>query len=310
MPIFSFRDSALTNNAVRDFSSGKPRHWSSCATGVRLRSPVLFKLRGVFEDTGGSKLPTVAHAQNPSRRCRTALTIMTVTIMTVVVAGCRSEVPGPKTGSPPNASTSISSTETTSVSTPNGPAEAPFEIESDFLPLSLDQFDTFDAQPTTWSATADGIACSGKPRGYLYSKKPYQNFTWRLEYRFLRPENLNDEAKFKGNTGFLVYITGEHKLWPMCLEVQGKHLQMAAVKENGGAQPVAVEDNDTARQQARKPVGQWNAIEIVSKEGELKVTLNGTPIAKSQPDFLSEGSIGIQAEDHPFEIRQMRIRID
>ena len=238
-------------------------------------------------------------------------TVTSLSILTVILAGCRGEVPVPKTGSTPNASTSTASTETTSASNTTATSvETPFEIESDFLPLSLDQFDNFGAEPETWMATADGIACSGKPRGYLYSKKPYQNFTWRLEYRFPRPENLKDEAKFKGNTGFLVYITGEHKLWPMCLEVQGKHIQMAAVKENGGAQPVTVEDDDSARQKARKPVGQWNSIEIISKEGELRVMLNGTPIAKSQPDFLSEGSIGIQAEDHPFEIRHMRIRID
>ncbi len=234
-----------------------------------------------------------------------------LSILTLVLAGCRGEVPVPKTGLTRNPSTSTETTETTSVANRSSEeTETPYEIESDFVPLSLDQFDAFEAQPETWTATADGIACSGKPKGYLYSKKPYQNFTWRLEYRFPRPDNLKDEAKFKGNTGFLVYVTGEHKLWPMCLEVQGKHIQMAAVKENGGAQPVTVEDDDSARQKARKSVGQWNAIEIISKEGELQVTLNGTPIAKSQPDFLSEGSIGIQAEDHPFEIRRMRIRID
>ena len=111
-------------------------------------------------------------------------------------------------------------------------------------------------------------------------------------------------------TGFLVYITGEHKLWPMCLEVQGKHVQMAAIKENGGAEPVKAEDDDAARQQARKPVGQWNSLDIVSKDGALAVSLNGTPISKCEPDFLSEGLIGIQAEDHPFEVRRIRVRRD
>jgi Domain of Unknown Function (DUF1080) len=236
------------------------------------------------------------------------LRISTVTglaILLVGLAGCRGEVPAPKTGPGP---ASTAATETIPLANPS--AEVPFEIESNFLPLTLDQFDPFGADIATWKEIDDTMICSGKPRGYLYSKKPYQNFTWRLEYRFPRPDNLKDDSKFKGNTGFLVYITGEHKLWPMCLEVQGKHLQMAAVKENGGAQPVTVEDDDSARQKARKPVGQWNAVEIVSKEGELHVTLNGTPIARSQPDFLSEGLIGIQAEDHPFEIRRMRIRID
>ena len=231
-------------------------------------------------------------------------TLTGLSILIVGLAGCRGEVPAPKSGP-----ASPASTGTISVNNPPAAsAEVPFEIESDFLPLSLDQFDPFGAEPETWTATADGIACSGKPKGYLYSKKPYQNFTWRLEYRFPRPENLKDEAKFKGNTGFLVYITGEHKLWPMCLEVQGKHIQMAAVKENGGAQPVTVEDDDSARQKARKPVGQWNALEIVSKDGALSVSLNGTPISNSQAGSLKSGAIGIQAEDHPFTVRRIRIR--
>jgi hypothetical protein len=105
-----------------------------------------------------------------------------------------------------------------------------------------------------------------------------------------------------------MYITGEHKLWPVSLEVQGKHVQMAAIKENGGAQPVTATDDDAARQKARHAVGKWNSIEIVSTDGVLEVSLNGTPISKCEPDFLSEGLIGIQSEDFPFEVRRMRIR--
>ena len=220
----------------------------------------------------------------------------------IFALGCQSEVPV----APPSGQSIAAKAKSVDLTTP----EAPFELESDFVPLSLDQFENFGAEPGTWNETAGVMTCTGKPRGYLYSKLPYQNFTLRLEYRFPRPDNLKDDAKFKGNTGFLVYITGEHKLWPICLEVQGKHVQMAAIKENGGAQPVMGEDDEDARQRARKPVGQWNAIEILSKAGALQVSLNGVPISKSQPDFLSEGSIGIQAEDHPFEVRRLRIRTE
>ena len=186
--------------------------------------------------------------------------------------------------------------------------EPPFQLESDFQLLARDQFDAFGAEEQTWTDTREGLACSGKPKGYLYSKQSYQDFTLRLDYRFPRPETLKDDAKFKGNTGFLIYVTGEHKLWPTCLEVQGKFLQMAAIKENGGAAPVKVDDNEQARQQARKPVGEWNSLEIQSQAGAVQVLLNGTLISKSEPDFLSAGLIGIQAEDHPFEIRRLRIR--
>lgn len=233
-----------------------------------------------------------------------------------LIFGCRGEVPAPAPALPAESSEKQSTAKHSETSasdnsrTPDVEADQPFELEADFRLLTLEDFEQFGAESETWKSLADGFACSGKPRGYLYSKQPYQDFTWRFDYRFPRPEKLKDDSKFKGNTGFLVYITGEHKLWPICLEVQGKHIQMAAVKENGGAQPVTVADDDSARQRARAPVGQWNAIEIVSKEGELRVSLNGIMIAQSKPDFLSEGLIGVQSEDHPFEVRRMRIRPD
>jgi hypothetical protein len=192
--------------------------------------------------------------------------------------------------------------------TPAGADDADFELEADFTPLSLKDFAAFDAEPETWTATADGLRCTGKPKGYLYSHVPHRNFTWKLEYRFDRPPSLKDETKFAGNTGFLVYINGEHKRWPLCLEVQGKHAQLAAIKENGGAAPVTVQEDAAARDAARSPVGQWNRIEIVSKDGSLTANLNDVVISRSEPNFLSEGLIGIQAEDHPFIVRRMRLR--
>ena len=233
------------------------------------------------------------------RSCLTWLWMLAVAL----VIGCSGSVAEP---AKPVASPAVAANPVAAVEA--APPESPFVLEEGFDAMALADFDAFASEADTWSATAEGLKCGGKPKGYLYSKQSYQNFTLRLDYRFPRPDNLKDDAKFKGNTGFLVYITGEHKLWPVCLEVQGKHVQMAAIKENGGAEPVKTEDDDAARQQARKPVGQWNSLKIVSKDGALSVQLNGTPISKSDPDFISEGSIGIQAEDHPFEVRRMRLR--
>ena len=185
-----------------------------------------------------------------------------------------------------------------------------FELEEGFEQLSLDDFIAYLAESDTWTQSGAEIHCTGKPKGYLSTKDEYQNFTWRLDYRFERPSSLSDEAKFQGNTGFLVYITGEDKLWPLSLEVQGKHVQMGAVKENGGAAAVTMRDDDAARQAARLPVGQWNRLEIVSRDGALKVLVNDQQISTSEPNFLSAGRLGIQAENHPFVVRRLRLRRD
>lgn len=226
-----------------------------------------------------------------------------------------SEPAGPTaTKSPPTRTDPASSAATTNTAEtsarPDPRPEPPFTLEPEFTLLTFSDFEAFGAEADTWQGTPEGLRSSGKPRGYLYSKQSYDNFTLRLDYRFPRPASLKDDAKFKGNTGFLVYVTGEPKLWPVCLEVQGKYVQMAAIKENGGAQPVTATDDETQRQKARRPVGEWNSLEIVSRGGALQVSLNGAPISTCEPDFLSEGLLGIQAEDHPFEVRRMRVRRD
>lgn len=227
-----------------------------------------------------------------------------------ILLGCLAITIGCQQKNSQQDSVSVSATE--SSSEPSAvdakPEEPAFQLEEGFTLLNFDQFDAFGAESQTWKAEGDEIVCGGKPRGYLYSKDSYANFTLRLDYRFQRPKKADDERKL--NTGFLVYISGEHKLWPACLEVQGKQIQMAAIKENGGADPITASDDESARENARKPVGQWNSVEIASKDGALSVTLNGTPISSSEPGSLKSGSIGIQAEDWPFAVRRLRIRAE
>lgn len=187
-----------------------------------------------------------------------------------------------------------------------------FEVENGFVLLGLDDFEVFHGkepgEAPTWTSEGETLRCTGQPRGYLYSKQPYGNFTLRLDYRFIPQEGADEKKRENSNTGFLVYITGENKLWPVSLEVQGKHVEMAHIKPNGGAAAIEVEDNAEARQQARLPVGEWNSIEIVSKDGALTSFLNGEKICESQPGELSEGLLGIQSEDFETEFRNLRIR--
>ena len=112
----------------------------------------------------------------------------------------------------------------------------------------------------------------------------------------------------EANTGVLVFITGDDKIWPKCLEVQGKWSELGHIKSNAKDVTVEVRDDQAAREQARKPVGEWNSLEIVSKDGALTSYLNGTKIAESDPTELREGRIGLQAERFDVEFRNVRIR--
>lgn len=185
-----------------------------------------------------------------------------------------------------------------------------FEVEKGYTLLSLKDFKEFhgktqqSTETPTWTEKAGVISCTGNPKGYLYSLTRYGNFSVRLEFRFPETSQKNENP----NTGFLFYITGENRIWPKCLEVQGKFAEMAHIKSNSKEITLDVTDNQAARKQARRPVGEWNSIEVISKDGTLTSVLNGTPIASCKPSELKAGYFGIQSEGNPVEFRNIRIQ--
>jgi hypothetical protein len=191
------------------------------------------------------------------------------------------------------------------------------ELDPDFAPeegftlLRLSDFKQHAAEPGTWAETGGRIVTTGKPRGYIYSSRPYGNFTWRGEFRFPSAEGEADQANLdQSNTGFMLCIQEPHKVWPRSLEVQGKHVEMASIKANGGAAVLTIREDPAARDAARLPVGEWNVIEIQCRDGAVTATLNGSVICRSEPGELTSGQIGLQAENFPVEFRRLRIRED
>ncbi len=193
------------------------------------------------------------------------------------------------------------------------PAEKPSQAEPGFVALGFADFTPFVSKPDegqpTWSITDEGwIQTTGTPRGYLYTNKTYANFTFQGEFRFV-PRN-GETLPEKYNTGFLIYVPDDKpKIWPRSLEVQGRYDLMGEIKSNARDLKVEVPLNDqAARETARKPIGEWNAVEIISKDGAVTAILNGTKISESEPGELKSGRIGLQAEDFAVEFRNLRIR--
>lgn len=195
------------------------------------------------------------------------------------------------------------------------PEDAPeLKLEEGFELLGFDAFEKFSAkdpgQTVVWEPAGNGFNCYGKPRGYLFSKQSFGNVTLKLDYRFRRPADLKDDAEFKGNSGVMLFITGEHKQWPVSLEVQGKYSEMATIKANGGAANVEIDDKAEARTSSRKPVGEWNHIEVVTKDGAVTASINGNVVCSSKASELKEGLLGFQAEDFEVQFRNVRVRRD
>ncbi|QDT16521.1 3-keto-disaccharide hydrolase [Alienimonas californiensis] len=175
------------------------------------------------------------------------------------------------------------------------------------LPTALENFALFPTDGAiSFNPTADGVILDG--RGYFASTEQYgPDFTVTYEYRFPKADPLGTEEVPGENTGCLLFIDETDKVWPRCLEVQGKWGETASIKSN--AKDVTVEStlDEPARDAARKPQGDWNAVTVVSEGGALTVTLNGEQVSTSQPTALTRGRIGFQAEGYPVEFRGMSI---
>ncbi|MEX0727072.1 MAG: DUF1080 domain-containing protein [Planctomycetaceae bacterium] len=239
-----------------------------------------------------------------------ALLVLVITL----VAGCAEtkDEDGTTTASTPTkSSNAASSTEpnTQDDMPPSYPAAE--STNGEFVELSFNDFTSFPPEgSSSWTIT-DGVwKTSGVPKGYFASRKTFGDFTLRYEYRFPKlksDENLTDYA---GNTGCLVYIDRSDKIWPICLEVQGKFPETGSIKVNGRKDlTVEVEEFPDVRQEKLNPPGEWNQIEIVSASGALTVRLNGELISQSQPTERTSGRIAFQAENYEVEFRNLTIQV-
>ncbi len=64
-----------------------------------------------------------------------------------------------------------------------------------------------------WSVQDGILICKGTPLGYIYTEKEYRDFILKLEWRWA-PD------KKPGNSGVLLRVHGEHKIWPRSVEAQ------------------------------------------------------------------------------------------
>ena len=160
-------------------------------------------------------------------------------------------------------------------------------------------------------AVEDGVVtCTGKPSGYMLTEKSYSDFVLQLEFAFVRPDDLADDSKFRGNSGCLIHVAEPNALgvWPRSVEVQGMHRQLGLILPIPRNLKCGRTFDAAARAKAIKPVGQFNRLEIDVAGGDMTISLNGTVVSTVSDCELTEGPIGIQSEGVPTRWRNIRIR--
>jgi len=165
-----------------------------------------------------------------------------------------------------------------------------------------------NANPTnTWSAADGLIKCTGKPTGYIRTEQSYRDYKLTTEWRFTK---IGPKAD---NGGILVHMQLPDKVWPPCIQCQGKHTDVGDLFLMAGAEskehlgrdantPLVKQGED-----AEKPVGEWNTCELICRGNSVKVYVNGRLMNQTTECTISSGKIGFQSEGASFEVRKVYI---
>ena len=107
-----------------------------------------------------------------------------------------------------------------------------------------------------------------------------------------------------------MHITGDHKVWPTSLEVQGQNLNHASFIAIGGKAVGLTEykfDKKTL-DKVRNKVGEWNTTEMSIKNGEVSVKVNGTAVSSGKITLV-EGPFGFQSEGAELHFKNIKIKL-
>ena len=163
---------------------------------------------------------------------------------------------------------------------------------------------------TVWLVKDSVVHCKGSPNGYMRTEKDFSNYVLHLEWRW---------AERPGNSGVLLHMTGEDKVWPKSIECQllsdnagdfwlidgtGITVDGKTIKSSGS--PAHVPKKQPSNE---KPTGQWNKYDIYCKDDMIECFVNGVLQNKGTDATVSKGKICLQSEDAPIEFRNIYITI-
>jgi hypothetical protein len=156
-----------------------------------------------------------------------------------------------------------------------------------------------------WSVKDGVLICKGNPVGYIRTEADYTNYVLKLEWRF-------DPAKGPGNSGVLLRVVGEDKVWPRSVEAQ---LQSGNAGDFWNIDEFPMK-TDTARLNGRNtkkthfaelPIGEWNEYEILVDHGSVRLNVNGELLNQAWDVWETPGKIALQSEGAEIHFRNIRL---
>jgi hypothetical protein len=159
----------------------------------------------------------------------------------------------------------------------------------------------------TWKVKDGMIFCAGRPSGYMRTEKAYADYLLHVEWRW---------AQKPSNSGVLVHMAGEDKVWPRSIECQLMHenagdfwvIDGTEFEEHAaGGDRVDGRNVKKLHEQSEKEPGQWNTYEIICKDDWIVVIVNGVVQNIATGCNVHSGRVCIQSEGAPIAFRNIYI---
>lgn len=157
-----------------------------------------------------------------------------------------------------------------------------------------------------WSVKDGVMVCAGNPAGYIKTESAYTDFVLTLEWRW------NPETKAGGNSGVLLRVNGEDKVWPRSVEAQ-LHSGNAGDFWNIGEMAMTVDParangrNTKKMTDAEKPVGEWNRYVISCVGDTITLKINGQLVNEATGVERIAGPIALQSEGTEIHFRNIAV---
>ncbi len=178
-----------------------------------------------------------------------------------------------------------------------------------FVPLfdgqSLKEWTTLLPSWGRWTIKDEAIYCQahGYPRPWLRTRNRYSSFVLRLDYKLAT----------HGNSGVFIWAPLNARASGLGMEVQLYYSEDKVI--NDSMTTGAIYSVLSPREDAARPPGQWNELEIICRGTRFQVILNGRTVQDCDADQvpglrnrLRSGVIGLQDHGHDVWFRNIRIK--
>lgn len=156
---------------------------------------------------------------------------------------------------------------------------------------------------TVWTTENGLLICNGNPNGYVRTVNDYSNYKLTVVWRW------PGEA---GNSGVLLHMSGEDKVWPKSIEAQLHSGSAGDFWLIDGPEIKEHTDKSSRRvvkmaESSEKPLGEWNTYKIICTENTITLYVNDVLQNKGSETSINSGKICFQSEGAPIDFKDIYI---